>query len=42
MNNQIYFFTGTGNSLKVAKDIASELPECEIVAIYKGMDVEIP
>jgi len=42
MNNRIYFFTGTGNSLKVAKDIATTLPECEIVAICKGMDFEIP
>jgi ferredoxin/flavodoxin len=42
MNNRIYFFTGTGNSLKVAKDIASALPECEIVAVCKDMNVEIP
>lgn len=42
MNNRIYFFTGTGNSLKVAKDIASALPECEIVAVCKNMNVEIP
>lgn len=35
MKNRIYFFTGTGNSLKVAKDIAKALPNCELVAIYK-------
>lgn len=42
MKNRIYFFTGTGNSLKVAKDIASTLPDCEIVAICKGIEVDIP
>lgn len=42
MKNRIYFFSGTGNSLKVAKDIARELADCEIVAIHKGMDMEIP
>lgn len=40
--NRIYFFTGTGNSLKVAKDIAASLTECEIVAIHKGTDINIP
>ena len=40
--NRIYFFTGTGNSLKVAKDIANALGDCEIVAIYKGTDMKIP
>ena len=29
MKNRIYFFTGTGNSLKAAKDIAANLPETE-------------
>lgn len=42
MKNRIYFFTGTGNSLKVAKDIAASLPECEIVAIHKGVDLSVP
>lgn len=42
MKNRIYFFTGTGNSLKAAKDIASSLPECEVVAICEGMDMDIP
>lgn len=42
MKNRIYFFTGTGNSLKVAKEIAAELPECELFAIKKDMDRTIP
>ena len=42
MKNRVYFFTGTGNSLKIAKDIANSLPECEIVAIHKDTDVTVP
>ncbi|MDL2229067.1 EFR1 family ferrodoxin [Treponema sp. OttesenSCG-928-L16] len=42
MKNRIYFFTGTGNSLKAAKDIAASLGNCEITAIRKGMDTNIP
>lgn len=42
MKNRIYFFTGTGNSLKVAKDIEKALPNCELVAIYKDTLLEIP
>ena len=42
MKNRIYFFTGTGNSLKAAKDICENLPECELVPIKKGTDCNIP
>ena len=42
MKNRVYFFTGTGNSLKVAKEIAAALPDCELVAIRKGIDSAIP
>jgi ferredoxin len=42
MKNRIYFFTGTGNSLKAAKDIAESLTECEIAAICKSTDTVIP
>lgn len=42
MKNRIYFFTGTGNSLKVAEDIAKVLPNSELVAIHRGMNTEIP
>lgn len=42
MKNRIYFFTGTGNSLKVAEDIVKVLPNSELVAIHRGIDTEIP
>jgi ferredoxin/flavodoxin len=42
VKNRIYFFTGTGNSLKVAKDIAATLADCEIVAICTGADIDVP
>ena len=42
MKNRVYFFTGTGNSLTVAKDIAASLPNCEVVAISKDTDLEVP
>lgn len=40
--NRIYFFTGTGNSLHIAEEIAKALSDCEIIAIRKGTDTEIP
>jgi ferredoxin len=42
MKNRIYFFTGTGNSLWVAKEIAKKLPGCDIAAIKSGMDMTVP
>jgi ferredoxin len=39
VKNRIYFFTGTGNSLKLARDIANALPECELVAICRDADL---
>ncbi|GHU13575.1 iron-sulfur protein [Betaproteobacteria bacterium] len=41
MNNVIFYFTGTGNSLKITKDIAakSKLPDCSIVSIAKTISV---
>jgi ferredoxin/flavodoxin len=41
MKNRIYFFTGTGNSLKVAEAIASALPDSEVVAIRKGTETDV-
>lgn len=35
MKTTIYYFSGTGNSLKVAKDIAAELKDTEIIQICK-------
>lgn len=35
MATEIYFFTGTGNSLKIAKSIGEELNDCELIPIAK-------
>jgi ferredoxin len=35
MNNIVFYFSGTGNCLKVAKDIAQELENSEIVSMAK-------
>lgn len=35
MESTIYFFTGTGNSLKIAKDLAEKLDDCELIPIAK-------
>ncbi|MFX0083564.1 MAG: EFR1 family ferrodoxin [Candidatus Hodarchaeota archaeon] len=35
MSSTIYFFTGTGNSLKIAKDVAEKLGDCELIPIAK-------
>jgi len=36
MKTVIYYFTGTGNSLQVAKDIAEELGDTKLISIAKG------
>ena len=35
MSNIIFYFSGTGNCLKVAKEIAKELENCKIVSMAK-------
>ena len=40
MQTTIYYFTGTGNSLKVAKDLAQKLKECELIPIAKVWHTE--
>jgi len=35
MKTTIYYFTGTGNSLKIAKSLSEKLDECELVPIAK-------
>jgi len=40
MKTTIYFFTGTGNSLRVAKLLAERLGDCELVAIAKVWKME--
>ena len=36
MKTTIYYFTGTGNSYKVAKNLAEQIPECELIRIHKN------
>ena len=42
MKTTIFWFTGTGNSLKVARDLHEELEECELVPIAKVWCEEEP
>jgi ferredoxin/flavodoxin len=39
VENIVFYFSGTGNCLKVAKDIAKELENCEIVSMAKPFNV---
>lgn len=41
MKTIIYYFSATGNSLKVAKDLAEKLGDTELVSIPKVMDSEL-
>ena len=36
MKSIIYYFTGTGNNLQVAKKIGEALPDCKLVSMGKG------
>ncbi len=36
MRSVVYYFTGTGNNLQVAKQIAEALPNCELISMGKG------
>jgi len=36
LKSVIYYFTGTGNNLQVAKKIAEALPDCKLVSMGKG------
>jgi ferredoxin len=38
VNTTIYYFTGTGNSLKIAKDISKGVPHSELRNIAKAID----
>jgi ferredoxin len=42
MKNRVYFFTGTGNSLHLARAIEARLGDCDIIPIYKGADLTVP
>jgi ferredoxin len=39
MENIVFYFSGTGNSLYVAKNISKELENCEIVSMAKPFDL---
>ncbi|WP_094604200.1 EFR1 family ferrodoxin [Sporomusa silvacetica] len=41
MDNVIYYFSGTGNSLKVAKDMAEKLGSTELISISKAINQEM-
>jgi len=41
MNTTIYYFTGTGNSLKIAQLLCDKLKECELVSIASIWEDEI-
>jgi flavodoxin len=41
MKTTIYYFTGTGNSLKVARELAEQIPDCELLRIHKKSLSEI-
>ena len=36
MENAIFYFTGTGNSLKIAKDIGNNISNCNVISIAKN------
>ena len=40
MTTTIYFFSGTGNSLTIARGISDKLGDCELVPIAKVWQVE--
>ena len=40
METTIYYFTGTGNSLKAAKDLCENLDDCQLVPIAKSWEME--
>lgn len=40
MNAVIYYFTGTGNSLKIARDLSRELDQAEVISIPDVMDAD--
>ncbi|AGK95575.1 EFR1 family ferrodoxin [Clostridium pasteurianum] len=41
MNTTMYYFSGTGNSLKVAKDISEKLGDADIVSIPRIINEEV-
>jgi len=42
IKNRIYYFSGTGNCLKLSEDIAEKIGDCEIVSISHKTDCALP
>lgn len=42
MKNRIYYFSGTGNCFKLAKDIANQIGYCELVSVSRITDDMLP
>ena len=42
MKTQLFYFSGTGNSLRVAKDLAANLGNTETISIPKAMRTPVP
>lgn len=40
--NRIYYFTGTGNCLKLSRDIAETIEDCELISIGDHNDYDMP
>ncbi|MFX1409777.1 MAG: EFR1 family ferrodoxin [Promethearchaeota archaeon] len=41
MNIEIYYFSGTGNSLKIAKDLSVKLGNCQLLPIAKFLQTDL-
>lgn len=42
MKNKIYFYSGTGNSYRMAEKLKEKLADCELAAITSHTELEIP
>ncbi len=42
MSNFIVYFSGTGNTLKIVKDVANCLDECSILSVRKALQGNLP
>jgi flavodoxin len=41
MNTEIYYFSGTGNSLYVAKELQNRIPGAELIPIVSLLDKDV-
>ncbi len=40
METTIYYFTGTGNSLQIAKNVRDKLEDCKLIPIVKVWQIK--